>query len=88
MELEQHLVLNYPTAAGVPRSGVNPRHSHPGYAGVGVHLRRLAQRLALQGAGRPVSLVREPPQPDEPCPRPIVPQLTWRRYWMEAKPGS
>ena len=28
-----------------------PRHLHPGVAGVEVHLKRLAQRLALQGAG-------------------------------------
>ena len=42
----------------------------------------------LKGVGRPVSLVRIPPQPDEPCPREILTPLPWRRYWMAAKPGS
>ena len=33
----------------------------------GAHPKRSAQRLALQGVGRPVTLVRVLPQPDEPC---------------------
>ena len=36
-------------------------------------------RLVLQEVGRSVSLVRVPPQPDELCPRPIVPHLIWPR---------
>ena len=75
--------------AGVPASGVNPpappaRRSRGG----GAPLRRSAPRLALQGVGRPVSLVRGPPQPDEPCPGPILPHLNWPRYSMAAAPGS
>jgi len=45
-------------------------------------------RLVLQEVGRSVSLVRVLPQPDEPCPRPIVPHLSWHRYWMAALPGN
>ena len=40
------------------------------------------------GVGRPVTLVRVLPQPDEPCPRPMLPQLNWSRYWTAAVLGS
>ena len=45
-------------------------------------------RLVLQEVGRSVSLVLVLPQPDEPCPRPIVPHLSWHRYLMAALPVS
>jgi transposase len=75
--------------------GPRPRHwcnslgtSTPATPGLSAQLRHPAQRSALQEVGRPVTLVRVPPQPDEPCPRVIVPQRSWHRYWMAAQPGS
>jgi hypothetical protein len=82
------LVIGEP-AAGVPSSGVNPLGLSAGVAGAErPHLRRSAQRLTLQRVGRPVSLVRVPPQPDEPCPSNSLTRLPWPRYSMAAVPGS
>jgi hypothetical protein len=38
--------------------------------------------------GRPVSLVRVLPQPDEPCPYLILAPLVRRRYWIAVGPVS
>jgi hypothetical protein len=55
------LAITWPQRAwaGVPASGVIPAAPPPrrSRGGGAAHLRRLAQRLALQGVGRPVSLV-------------------------------
>ena len=55
---------------------------------VAAHLSRLVPRLALQGVGRPVSLVRELPQPDRPCPPVTLPHLSWPRYSIASAPGN
>jgi len=73
---------------GVPWSGVNPPFPPRRLSQLGGRISRDWLQLVLQEVGRSVSLVRVPPQPDEPCPRPIVPHLSWPRYWMAALPVS
>ncbi len=73
---------------GAPWSGINPPFPPRRLSQLGGRISRDWLQLVLQEVGRSVSLVRVPHQPDEPCPRPIVPHLSWPRYWMAALPVS